>query len=388
MNEVYYQVVLLGALNQATVQELKTEISFQLVELGLSPHAIRFLSVATLFARKRELPTMGIFFGSQGLAFPSQARFLLEDSNLVVPVVSDVIEVASHIPIELQHINALAIDDVGVPRLATLVFEAFRLLRRERRVFISYRRKESQFLANKLYDELDARGYDVFIDVRSVPPGVDFQAELWHRMGDADVILLIDTPGFRASRWTQEELAQANLTSIEILHLLWPGQSEDDSSAMSTFFPLSTEDFRQGSARLGGGIKRASLRRICDTVEQLRARAIAVRYRYLVDTVCDAARDLGARPQVQKERWALLENSNGERLALVPAIGRPTSDRIDEIFQAINTFSGTPLSIWIVYDGRGMSSVWKRHLDWLNGHLPTRTVPVVDACHELRSFVL
>ncbi|MHC2574987.1 hypothetical protein ACVMH6_007315 [Rhizobium leguminosarum] len=333
------------------------------------------------------MPTMGIFFGFQGATFPPQAHFLLEDSNVVVPVVSDVTQVASHIPSELQHVNALDLGSVGAPRLAALVFETFRLLRRERRVFISYRRKESQFLANKLYDELDARGYDVFIDVRSVPPGVDFQAELWHRMGDADVILLIDTPGFRTSRWTQEELAQANLTSIEILHVLWPGQPEDESSAMSTFFPLRTEDFRNGSARLGGGIKLASLRRICDTVERLRARAIAVRYRYLVDTVCDAARDLGAHPQVQKERWALVENSNGDRLALVPAIGRPTSDRIDEIFQAISAFSGT-LSIWIIYDGRGMSPVWKRHLDWLNGHLPTQTMPVVDACHELRSFVI
>ncbi|MEW3673962.1 toll/interleukin-1 receptor domain-containing protein, partial [Pseudomonas aeruginosa] len=78
-----------------------------------------------------------------------------------------------------------------------------------------------------LYDALDARGFDVFIDVRSVPPAADFQSQLWHRMSDSDVVVLIDTPGFREGRWTAEELARANATNVQILHLLWPGQKED-----------------------------------------------------------------------------------------------------------------------------------------------------------------
>jgi hypothetical protein len=289
-----------------------------------------------------------------------------------------------------MHINALELDIPveGSTRLATLVLETFRLLRRERRLFISYRRKESQYLANKLYDELDRRGFDVFIDIRSVPPGVDFQTELWHRLADSDVVVLIDTPGFRESRWTQEELAKANLTSIQILHILWPGQEEDIDSSMSAFLPLAEADFRSNNPGLGGGIKKDVLKRICDTVEELRARAIAIRHRYLVDSVCDASRDVGLVANVQLQRWVSIEKADGLRIAAVPAIGRPTSDRINEIFESI-TASGPGLhSIWIIYDGRGISPTWRRHLSWLNDHLPTRTMTVVEAMPELRSFSL
>ena len=96
--------------------------------------------------------------------------------------------------------------------------------------------------------------FDVFIDLRSVPPAVDFQSELWHRMSDADVVVLIDTPGFRESRWTTAELAKANATNIQILHLLWPGQKEDALSSFSHFMTLERSDFLgmgAGSRKMG-----------------------------------------------------------------------------------------------------------------------------------------
>ena len=149
-----------------------------------------------------------------------------------VTVVSNLKHVSTEIPESIRHINAIeaVLPDLNFDYIVSLLLEGFRLLRRERRLFISYKRDDSQAVANQLYDALDARSFDVFIDIRSVPPAADFQAELWHRLSDSDVVILIDTPGFRSSRWTTEELARANATNIQILHRLWPGQPEDSES--------------------------------------------------------------------------------------------------------------------------------------------------------------
>jgi hypothetical protein len=50
-------------------------------------------------------------------------------------------------------------------------------------------------------------------------------------------------PGFLSSRWTEEELARANSSNIQILQVLWPGQPEGAGGAFSTFLPLELGNF-------------------------------------------------------------------------------------------------------------------------------------------------
>jgi len=123
--------------------------------------------------------------------------------------------------------------------------EGLGLLRERRRLFISYRRVEASGVAAQLYEALDAAGFDVFLDTHGIlRPGEPFQEVLWHRLADTDVALLLDTPGFLASRWTEEELARANVSNIQILQVLWPGQTEASAAAFSSLYPLSMGDFQ------------------------------------------------------------------------------------------------------------------------------------------------
>jgi hypothetical protein len=75
-----------------------------------------------------------------------------------------------------------------------------------------------------------------------VPCGVDFQSTLWHRMADSDVVILLDTPDFRTSHWTQRELSQANTTNFRFCTFF--GRGFDESSAFSEFVRLSAADFQ------------------------------------------------------------------------------------------------------------------------------------------------
>jgi hypothetical protein len=365
---------------------LESLVAQRVSDLGLDRHTVGFIDEDGAATRDPRAPLMAVFFGSPAHATDTLlVRELIEDSIVIVPLVSSLQQVHAEIPPQLRHVNALEIGENGVERLVNLVLETFRLLRRERKVFISYRRVDAQPFANRLYDALDARGFDVFIDVRSVPPAVDFQSELWHRMSDSDIVVLIDTPGFRESRWTTAELAQANATNIQILHLLWPGQQEDGSSSFSHFMRLMRLDFVWPIPGHGRWVRKSTLARISAEAERLRARAIAARYRYLLDNFCDAARDLGMSPVVQPERWIKLDGVNvSKAVAVVPAVGVPTSDRINEIFEKIGDPSASARDIWIIYDNRGVLNSWLNHLDWLDRHLPVRTVRMAKVTELLR----
>lgn len=383
-----YQVLLLGVSDDRR-ESLKGLILRHVEEMGLGAETIDFLDEEASKSRDRRSPTMAIFFGCQNAVVDTKLiEDLLDESIVIAPVVTSLTRVHDELPIQIRHLNALSVDGEGdLGRLSNLVLETFRLLRRERRLFISYRRVDAQPMAERLYDALDARGFDVFIDVRSVPPAQDFQSELWHRMSDSDVVVLIDTPGFRESRWTVEELAKANATNIQILHVLWPGQKEDSSSAFSHFLRLCRRDFRGMIPARGRWIRERTIERICNEAERLRARAIAARYRYLVDNFCDAARDMKMEPIVQAQQWILLKGiCEGKDLAVVPAVGVPTSNRINEMADAIVQVASGDAEVWIIYDNRGVLNSWLKHLDWLDRHLPVRTVKMASAPARLREL--
>lgn len=393
MTSGQYQILMLGS-DEGRRSQLQRLLTRRVAEVGLELAVIRFIGEDEASSRDPRAPLVAVFFGSS--AHTANTRLvdeLIEDSIMVVPLVSSLEQVHAEIPPQLRGVNALVfgLGGLGIERLANLVLEAFRLLRRERRLFISYRRVDAQPFAERLYEALDARGFDVFIDVRSVPPAVDFQSELWHRMSDSDVVVLVDTPGFRESRWTTEELAKANATNIQILHLLWPGQKEDGASSFSHFMRLARRDFLGLGLVIGQGrwVKKRTLARICDEAERLRARAIAARYRYLIDNFCNAAEDLGLDAVVQPQQWISVGGRGcGKSLVVVPAVGVPTSGRINEIFDSLEDPSMNTRDVWIIYDNRGILNTWLKHLDWLDMHLPLRTVRMAQAPELLRELIV
>ncbi len=372
----------LGKLDERLIQ-IWSALGERLRELGLGVGAISAVPENEAHTLDPWLPTIGIFLGYAGARDDDHpiAKLLIEQSSMIVTAVSSVAAVGREIPQSLRHINAIEMNGTGgnLDRVVSLILEGFRLLRRERRLFISYKRADSRVAANQLYDALDAKGFDVFIDTRTVPPAVDFQAELWHRLSDSDVVILIDTEGFRSSRWTTEELARANATNIQILHLLWPGQAEDPESALSYFHVLAAGDFSHLSEGDSSALTDQAVEEISAHAERLRARAIAARYRYLVDGFCDAARDRGLTADVQPERWISVGLPDGTELAAVPTIGVPTSDRIHAVFDAIAAAKSGSGGTWIVYDGRGMLGTWMTHLGWLDQYLPVKSVSMIHA---------
>ena len=93
------------------------------------------------------------------------------------------------------------------------------------KIFISYRRADSQYVTDIVYEHM-ARHFskeNVFLDVGSIPFGVDFRTYLNDQVAAHDVVLVIIGPDW--GRIMQERAGQANdFVRIEIESALKQGK--------------------------------------------------------------------------------------------------------------------------------------------------------------------
>jgi len=393
-----YQLVIAAAESDPQVSEhaarLDRALQVAFSHLGVSARKflISIMSGTGGASIDRRMPTVGVFFGSvpsPKLSSDDVTRLdqMLADGILIVPVVPDGTRFTSLVPPQIASLNGITLQDCGaeLERLAARILEGFGLLREKRRLFISYRRVETSGVAAQLYEALDAAGFDVFLDTHGVlRPGEPFQDVLWHRLADTDVAILLDSPDFLASRWGEEELARANTSNIQILQLLWPGQNDWATAALSTFYPLVPEEFIGGNA-LGPSARLvdASTASIVDAVEGLRARAIGARRAFLVREFVIEARSAGFSVHTTLEHALILSGTKGNRAFVLPAIGVPDAELYEKLVQLQDRELTKGVAYvrppTLLYDQTGIRTRWLQHLKWLNGNLAcARSVSLVD----------
>ena len=383
-----YQVVILGQESDPRVTEcasrLRIALNLAFSQLGVSfnKFLVELLPWAAGIDLDRRMPTVAVFFGfspSPSISTRDANRLatLLTEGVLIIPVVENITSFHSMVPPEISHLNGCSLAECGadLERLASRVLEGFGLLREKRRLFISYRRIETSGVAAQLYEALDAAGFDVFLDTHGVlRPGEPFQEILWHRLADTDVAVLLDSPGFLASRWTEEELARANTSNIQLLQMLWPGQTEGGTAAFSTFHPLAETDFA-GTEIVGAAalLKDDRVGALVDEVEGLRARAFGARHAFLVGEFAKEARKEGLQVVTTLERTLVLSTPKGNRVLVMPTIGIPDAERYETLERLHQrdvglgrTYAQPPV---LLYDQTGIRSRWLQHLGWLNENI-------------------
>jgi hypothetical protein len=378
-----YNVAILGARAEVEANALKRTLGRRLSEL--SPDlatAVAYMDGPQTVARNPKMPIVGVYFGSDSDkdADVDAVRSLVSSSAPVVPVVLDLNIYSSSVPTELEGINGSSqvSTDPDHLTIVNVVLENLGLLRRSRRLFVSYHRSESRTEALQIHNELDGRGYDVFLDTHSVQKADDFQRVLWQRLADSDVAVVLDTPDFLASRWTREEIAQAEAMTIGLIQLIWPGQSPVPYSVLCEPFYLEKGDF----ASAAGGLQDETILRIALEVEKLRARSLAARHDNLVREFCDAAATVGVVATVQPERFITATLKSGAIVA-IPAVGVPDAMRYHEASRRFLGGANPPTSVLILYDHRGLRPEWNEFLSWLDDFLPVKAVSITTVASRI-----
>jgi hypothetical protein len=303
--------------------------------------------------------TVAIYFGAAGAELPEHSK-LVRLSIPIVPLVSSVKVVSAELPICLRSINAMALDpaDPELVKPTMVALQCLGLLPVQRRVFLSYRRDESRDVAVQLFEALSSKQFDVFLDTHSVAAGVDFQSMLWHRLCDSDVLVMLDTPGYFESRWTDAEWGRAIAKHISILQVVWPGHVQSRHSKLATPLLLQPDGLD------GTLLTEASVERLALELETLRSKSIAIRHASIAGSLQNAVEDLGGSIEgIGQRRSIVLKLPSGAALVAYPSVGVPTAVTLHEAVHDADTRPAI-----VVYDHVGLSDQWVTHIDWLRSN--------------------
>jgi hypothetical protein len=313
---------------------------------------------------------------------------LVHGSHPVIPVVDDLKTFSYNVPQILRSANGMALGTAGpnLEALAAALLECVGLLRPQRRVFISYRRLESANAALQLHEALGSRGFDVFLDTYDVRPADDFQAVVWHRLCDSDVMVMLDTPGYFGSRWTAAEIGRALAKKIAVLGVVWPDHQPERLSLLREPIFLQNTDL-QGA---DGPLTTPVVERILNTVELLRSRSLALRHAAIAGALRSATEEIGGSVvAIGARRGMKIVLADGRTFCAFPAVGVPTAEHLQEAAEhlkvvELSTAATAPV---LVYDHVGLHHRWQKHLDWLHENLHVvKTLQITQAAWQLADW--
>lgn len=385
-----YQIIKIGADNLFYGEILDT-LYHHIKELGLAKESILEIEESNFHADyKGNAPTFCLFFGSDSGFFKNidLLKILIKDANLILPVTSDLAKFSSQIPKELANVNGFELATRNdIEKLVSSILEGLSLLRLSRRLFISYKRDESSTVAIQLYEQLEKNGFDVFLDTHSIRPGEPFQEELWHRMSDTDVVVMLNSPGFLNSKWTTQELAKANSMSIGILQLIWPSHTLERDAELSIPISLTYNNFKNCFwGRSTKSLTKSAIHKIVSQVESLRARSLASRQDNIITEFIASSNRAGIKADLQSEKFITIKRSDGKELVIIPTVGVPqafTYNQSEELVSRIK--SKNVAGAFLLFDHRNIREKWIKHLDWLDNYLPVKTIKIVKVEEWLKT---
>jgi hypothetical protein len=356
-----YELAVMGSPSDAQVNELRACVSGIIEAFGLQLNSeVGWLVRPVEFQPAQRTPGAAVFFGGAGVS-DAGVPGLLRRCIPTIPVVSAVGQVHIEIPALLQPFNCLVYGNDGSLRIATALLECVGLLPRQRRVFVSYRRDDARNAALQLFNALSGRFFDVFLDTHGVAPAEDFQAVLWHRLCDSDVLIMLDTPGYFDSRWTSAEYGRALAKGISVLRIGWPGVNASPRTSTASRLDLSSSEIDTAT----GTLSEAAIDRICCHLEQVRGLGHAVRTLSLLSSLKLSVECIGGSVTgVGTYNAIYVTLPDGKKIILYPTVGVPTSLTLND---AVDRASGQ--SVGVVFDHIGLNEKWLQHLTWLGRNI-------------------
>lgn len=226
----------------------------------------------------------GVYFSSPGISADERVGQVAEVLNSkgasFFPVVHALEATGEELPegaMRVFNATEYQLEDKRLPyRLIVDIFHAFNITAARRKVFISYKRTESQVVADQLRDELTLRGYEVFLDWISIEEGRNFQQFLMNELHHSDIIVFLQTANIFKSKWVREELIAAELRGVSIFRLNF----HEDADKYSSFFADRHHVVSScGRCRLSD----RELNRICLRIESFRIASMSNRRRLVFD---------------------------------------------------------------------------------------------------------
>ena len=374
-----YELAVLGDPSDAQIGTLKANISRMLAPFGLRlGEEVGWSLQPPEFTPEPQRPAAVVFFGAPGVS-PAGIDRILQNGIPVLPVTSAANRVHLELPNQLTALNCLNYAQDGPERISSALLECVGLLPRQRRVFVSYRRESAFAAAIQLFNALSAKLYEVFLDTHGIAPGEDFQAMLWHRLCDSDVLIMLDTQDYFDSRWTRAEYGRAMAKNISVLRIGWPDVAVSRHASNAYRIDLTPVDVDI----VTGQLTDVTITRISERLEFLRGQSHAVRNLNLFSKIQQALKSInGTVLGVGAHNAVHATLPTGRDIVAYPEVGVPTSVTLQD---AVNCAAGR--SVAVVYDQCGLHPQWLDHLTWLGTNIhAARWVKASDAAWDFAGW--
>jgi hypothetical protein len=374
-----YELAILGNVAPAEREALTASLRGMIEDFGLIFGDDVFVhDGGTVARRDKHAAFAAVYFGGAEAPDVGVAQELMRASAPLIPTVAADGDFGRQIPAFLQSANGLKRrnDDPGMAELAAALLECLGLLRRQRRVFVSYRRAESRAAALQLHDLLIGRCFDVFLDTHDIRPGDPFQDVLWHRLVDSDVVVMLDTPGYFDSRWTRQEIGRARAKDIQVLRVIWPEHTPNKLMDMAETVYLDAVELEGTDGPIAPAVAEAIVLR----VERLRSRSIAARYLSITGKLRADVEKIGASVEGVGAHRAIAVRLLGDRKVWAyPVVGVPTAKILNDVAEKARRADQREASV-LVYDHIGICEAWSAHLRWLDEQIrAVRAIKVSEA---------
>lgn len=342
----------------------------ELVEACKAYPEIKFKRVGNVV---RDYPVLYLYYGKTASSSRYQGDLKLAElarQKQILPIAPSAPEFNQYIPKQIRNLNGFFLNDErAVHALKNYILAFFGVVNTNRKVFISYRRVDSEELAHQLFDALTKLKYHPFLDSYSIQPGVDFQEYLRHELNDTELIVVLNTEHFNESEFTKEEVSIANELRIPILEVKFKPSVRMDILAMAQVIDskktiTAKKHFRD-----------AFVNKITLAIEQMRAQSYLFKRKNVIASLNKQFSAFGLSLQ---EAGGFLR-CDVTREIYCPLTHIPQS--ID-LFQTEEFFDGLPLFTTytkkVIYNGSYCRDDIKRHLSWLNQHLPVKLFSIND----------
>lgn len=375
-----YQIIFLGDVANPACEAIKRRFYEKTHEMGLPTESfIEIYSGNFTACYQNKQPSFVYYFGKKdhNNLDADKLDILMTNGDAIIPVYFQKDSFLEEIPKVAWKMNGKVYSDEKTDAFVNYALEALRLMRQNRKLFISYRRSDSTVIANQLFDALVRCNYDVFLDTYSIGAAKNFQEELHHRLSDCDILIQLYTKEFKASEWCLEEITAANQKQIGVIELVWPDMKLDIHNHLCEPILLTKDDFLTDYTNQNALLTDDTVNKISKTVESVRARNMAARQDGLVGEFIKEAQKVG-RVMIQEYKYLVERLEDDNVNVFIPAVGVPQSFDCFESLQFKSLLKNPKTRICLIYDDLRIKRRWIEHLDWLNKSLEVQTIKKND----------
>lgn len=375
-----YQIIFLGDIANPACEAIKRRFYEKTHEMGLPAESFMEIyskNFTTCYQNKQ--PSFVYYFGKKdhNNLDADKLDILITNGDAIIPVYFQKDSFYEEIPKVVWKMNGKVYSDEKTDAFVNYALEALRLMRQNRKLFISYRRSDSTVVANQLFDALVRCNYDVFLDSYSIGAAKNFQEELHHRLSDCDILIQLYTKEFKESGWCLEEITAANQKQIGVIELVWPDMELDIHNHLCEPIILTEYDFVTDYRNQNALLTDETVNKISKTVESVRARNMAARQDGLVGEFIKEAQKVG-RVMIQEYKYLVERLEDDNVNVFIPAVGVPQSYDCFESLQFKSLLKNPKTIIYLIYDDLRIKRRWIEHLDWLNKSLEVQTIKKND----------